>query len=103
MHHAPDQFADPGVAREVVRRTRPGGLIMMVPGTARQWARVTRVAQSQAAELGLPPLLIAADQENGTLVQRMRMPVTLPGAMVLGAAVAGERDRAQRPPPTPPS
>lgn len=89
----PISSLDPGVAREVVRRTRPGGLIMMAPGTARQWARVTRAAQSQAAELGLPPLLIAADQENGTLVQRMRMPVTLPGAMVLGAAVAGERDR----------
>lgn len=84
---------DPAAAREVVRRTRPGGLIMMAPGTAQQWQRVTRAAQAEAAELGLPPLLIAADQENGTLVRRMRMPVTLPGAMVLGAAVAGDRER----------
>ncbi|HQR79354.1 MAG TPA: glycoside hydrolase family 3 protein [Actinomycetota bacterium] len=84
---------DPAKAREVVRRTRPGGLIIMAPGTARQWAKVTRAAQAQAAQLGLPPLLIAADQENGTLVRRMRMPVTLPGAMVLGAAVAGDPDR----------
>lgn len=84
---------DPASARAVVRQTRPGGLIMMAPGTAQQWRRVTRAAQSEAARLGLPPLLIGADQENGTLVQRMRLPVTLPGAMVLGAAVAGDKER----------
>lgn len=67
----------------------------MAPGTARQWARVVRAAQSEAKRLGLPPLLIGADQENGTLVRRMRMPVTLPGAMVLGAAVAGDRTSGQ--------
>jgi len=83
---------DPGAARAVVRRTRPGGLIVMPQGTARQWRRVVRAAQSEARALGLPPLLIGADQENGTLVRRLRMPVTLPGAMVLGAAVAGDRE-----------
>lgn len=82
---------DPGSARSVVRATRPGGLIIMAPGTARQWRRVVSAAQDEAQRLGLPPLLIGADQENGTLVRRMRMPVTLPGAMVLGAAVAGDR------------
>ncbi len=84
---------DPSAARAVVRSTRPGGLIIMAPGTARQWRAVVRAAQSEARRLGLPPLLIGADQENGTLVRRMRMPVTLPGAMVLGAAVAGDADR----------
>ncbi len=84
---------DPGQARAVVRATRPGGLIIMAPGTARQWRAVVEAAQGQARQMGLPPLLIAADQENGTLVRRMRMPVTLPGAMVLGAAVAGDRER----------
>jgi beta-N-acetylhexosaminidase len=84
---------DPGTARAVVRSTRPGGLIIMAPGTARQWRKVTRAAQAQARALGLPPLLIAADQENGTLVRRMKMPVGLPGAMVRGAAVAGDAER----------
>lgn len=87
---------DPAAARALVRRTRPGGLIIMAPGTAAQWARVVKAAQAQARSLGLPPLLIGADQENGTLVRRMRMPVTLPGAMVLGAAVAGDRDRGRK-------
>ena len=87
---------DPAAARALVRQTRPGGLIIMAPGTAAQWARVVKAAQVQARALGLPPLLIGADQENGTLVRRMRMPVTLPGAMVLGAAVAGDRDTGQR-------
>jgi len=82
---------DPAAARAVVRRTRPGGLIIMPQGTARQWRRVVRAAQSEARSLGLPALLIGADQENGTLVRRLRMAVTLPGAMVLGAAVAGDR------------
>lgn len=86
---------DPASARAVVRATRPGGLIIMAPGTARQWANVVKAAQSEAKRLGLPPLLIGADQENGTLVRRMRMPVTLPGAMVLGAAVAGDREAGQ--------
>jgi beta-N-acetylhexosaminidase len=84
---------DPAAARALVRRTKPGGLILMAPGTAAQWRRVVKAAQSEARRLGLPPLLIGADQENGTLVRRMRMPVTLPGAMVLGAAVAGDRQR----------
>jgi beta-N-acetylhexosaminidase len=84
---------DPAEARSVVRATRPGGLILMAPGTASQWRRVVKAAQAEAAKLGLPPLLIGADQENGTLVRRMKMPVTLPGAMVLGAAVAGDVDR----------
>src|SRR5690606_11530280 len=57
------------------------------------WVRVVKAAQARARSLGLPPLLIGADRENGTLVRRMRMPVTLPGAMVLGAAVAGDRER----------
>lgn len=84
---------DPSEARDVVRATRPGGLILMAPGTAAQWRAVVKAAQSEAAKLGLPPLLIGADQENGTLVRRMKMPVTLPGAMVLGAAVAGDVQR----------
>ena len=74
---------DPAAARAVVRSTRPGGLIIMAPGNARQWRAVVRAAQSQAKRMGLPPLLIGADQENGNLVRRMRMPVTQPGAMVL--------------------
>jgi beta-N-acetylhexosaminidase len=81
---------DPAGARAVVRSTRPGGLIIMAPGTAKQWRAVVRAAQAQAKQMGLPPLLIGADQENGTLVRRMRMPVTQPGAMVLGAAVAAD-------------
>ncbi|HNE88751.1 MAG TPA: glycoside hydrolase family 3 N-terminal domain-containing protein [Actinomycetota bacterium] len=89
----PVSSLDPAAARTLVRQNRPGGLIIMAPGTAKQWARVVKAAQAQARSLGLPPLLIGADQENGTLVRRMRMPVTLPGAMVLGAAVAGDRER----------
>ncbi len=84
---------DPASARTVVRQTRPGGLIIMAPGTAKQWRAVAKAAQDEARQLGLPPLLIGADQENGTLVRRLNMPVTLPGAMVLGAAVAGDSRR----------
>jgi beta-N-acetylhexosaminidase len=84
---------DPSAARRLVRSTRPGGLIIMAPGAARQWRAVVRAAQAEARRLGLPPLLIGADQENGTLVRRMRMPVPLPGAMVLGAAVAADSQR----------
>lgn len=80
----------PAAARAVVKRDRPGGLIIMAPGTASQWRKVTKAAQAQARKLGLPPLLIAADQENGTLVRRMKMPVTIPGAMTLGAAVKAD-------------
>ncbi len=65
----------------------------MAPGTAKQWRAVVKAAQDEARQLGLPPLLIGADQENGTLVRRLNMPVTLPGAMVLGAAVAGDSQR----------
>jgi beta-N-acetylhexosaminidase len=81
---------DPAAARQVVRSTRPGGIIIMAPGNVRQWRAVIKAAQGEARDLGLPPLLVGADQENGTLVQRMRMPVTIPGAMVLGAAVSGD-------------
>ena len=92
----PVSSLDPAAARALVRQNRPGGLIIMAPGTAKQWVRVVKAAQSEARSLGLPPLLIGADQENGTLVRRMRMPVTLPGAMVLGAAVAGDRERGKQ-------
>lgn len=84
---------NPSEAVSVVRATRPGGLILMAPGTAAQWRAIVKAAQAEAKRLGLPPLLIGADQENGTLVRRMKMPVTLPGAMVLGAAVAGDVER----------
>jgi beta-N-acetylhexosaminidase len=75
----PVSSLDPAAARTLVRQNRPGGLIIMAPGTAKQWVRVVKAAQAQARSLGLPPLLIGADQENGTLVRRMRMPVTLAG------------------------
>lgn len=81
---------DPAEAVAVVRRSKPGGIIIMAEGTAKQWRAVVKAAQKEAARLGLPPLLVGADQENGTLVRRMRMPVTLPGAMVLGAAVSAD-------------
>lgn len=84
---------DPAAARALVREHKPGGLIIMAPGTASQWRAVVKAAQDEAQDLGLPPLLIGADQENGTLVRRMRMPVTIPGAMVLGAAAAGDQIR----------
>lgn len=84
---------DPGAAAALVRRTRPGGLIIMPRGSVGQWRAVARAAQRAARRAGLPPLLIAADQENGTLVRRLSIPVDLPGAMVLGAAVAGDRGR----------
>ena len=64
----PVSSLDPAAARTLVRQNRPGGLIIMAPGTAKQWARVVKAAQAQARSLGLPPLLIGADQENGTLV-----------------------------------
>lgn len=86
---------EPADVRDLVRRTRPGGLIIMAPGTPGQWRRVSTAAQDEAARLGLPPLLIGADQENGSVVRRLRLPVTLPGAMVLGAAIAGDPARGE--------
>lgn len=53
-------------------------------------ATLCRGLQQAAAEAGLPPLLIAVDQEGGSVE---RLPLGLPGAMALGATRSAEDAR----------
>ena len=61
--------------RELIGRLRVGGLILFTPNIAdpAQLHRLCRDCQAFAAQCGLPPLIIAVDQEGGT-VARLKAP-----------------------------
>lgn len=61
--------------RELIGRLQVGGLILFTPniGDPRQLARLCRDCQEFAAHCGLPPLIIAVDQEGGP-VARLKAP-----------------------------
>ncbi len=63
--------------REVLRHTRPGGIILFKRNaeTPEQVARLCEQAQTVATEAGGPPLFIAIDQEGG-VVTRLSPPFT---------------------------
>ena len=84
------QFDGPAItdeARAALRRIRPGGVVLFsgnIVSPGQLWA-LCRDLQAEARGLGLPPLLIAADQEGGT-VSRLPEPfVTVPSPMAQAA------------------
>ncbi|MBM4275725.1 MAG: beta-N-acetylhexosaminidase [Deltaproteobacteria bacterium] len=88
----PGPRMDP-VARELVRDLRVGGVILFarnIESPAQVW-ELNRDLQQEALAAGKRPLLIAADQEGGT-VQRLKTPFTIiPPARELGAAATPEQ------------
>jgi len=76
-----------GVARELVRDLKVGGVILFarnIESPEQVW-ELTRDLQQEALAATGRPLLLAVDQEGG-LVQRLKAPFTLiPGARDLGA------------------
>ncbi len=76
-----------GEAREAFRTIRPGGIIFFADNiTSREQlhALTTEIQEAARAE-GMPPLLIAADQEAGIVSRLPADMVTPPGAMALTA------------------
>ena len=76
-----------GAVRELVRELRVGGIILFARnlGAPEEVRELTLELQQEALAAGDPPLLIAVDQEGGT-VQRLKEPFTLiPPARELGS------------------
>jgi len=71
--------------RDLIASRALGGVTLFAKNVegAAQVAELCRGLQTAATEAGLPPLLIAVDQEGGTVE---RLPLGMPGAMSLGAA-----------------
>lgn len=79
----------PEEARGALSRYRPAGFTLFRPFNVDRPAQVRelcRALQQAAVEAGLPPLLIAADQEGGQLMAIGEGVTPLPGNMALGAA-----------------
>ena len=74
-------------AREAFREIRPGGVLFFADNiTSREQVHaLTATLQAEARRLGMPPLLIAADQEGGIVSRLPADFVTMPGAMALAA------------------
>lgn len=76
--------------REAFNRIRPGGVLFFgdnLTGRA-QIKALTAQLQEAARDEGLPPLLIAADQEGGIVTRLPADMVTVPSAMGLGTLSA---------------
>ena len=74
-------------AKRVFREVRPCGVIFFADNiTSREQVHgLTLELQREARTLGMPPLLIAADQEGGIVSRLPPGMVTVPGAMALTA------------------
>lgn len=74
-------------ARAALHEIRPGGVILFADNiTSREQIHtLTAELQAEATALGLPPLLIAADQEGGIVSRLPASMVTPPGAMAHSA------------------
>ena len=84
------RFAGPDFtaeAREAFHRMRPCGVIFFADNiTSREQVHaLTAQLQAEARSLGMPPLLIAVDQEGGIVSRLPADMVTVPGAMALTA------------------
>jgi Beta-glucosidase-related glycosidases len=80
---------------DALREYRPAGMTLFRPfnvDTPEQLRRLTAKLQAEAEKLGLPPLLIALDQEGGQLMA-IGEATPLPGNMALGAAGSTELAR----------
>jgi beta-N-acetylhexosaminidase len=87
----------PGEAREAIRKYRPAGFTLFRAfniESPEHVYRLTQALQQEARVQGLPPFLIAADQEGGQLMAIGEGTTPLPGNMALGAA--GSADLARR-------
>src|SRR5699024_10408401 len=75
-------------AREAIRAIRPAGILYFADNiTSREQVHaLSAELQAEARALGLPPLLIAADQEGGIVSRFSADFVTVPGAMALAAS-----------------
>ena len=75
-------------AREAFREIRPGGILFFADNiTSREQIHaLTAELQAEARQLGMPPLLIAADQEGGIVNRFSADFVTVPSAMALAAS-----------------
>ncbi len=93
------QFEGPELTSEVraaLRRIRPCGVVLSSANirSPEQVSALCRDLQAEARTLGLPPLLIAVDQEGGT-VSRLPEPfVTVPSSMA--QAATGDTEAAER-------
>ena len=82
---------------EALRRYKPAGITLFRPfnvDTPAQVRRLTAMLQETARAIGLPPFLIAADQEGGQLMAIGEGTTQLPGNMALGATGDPELARA---------
>jgi beta-N-acetylhexosaminidase len=87
----------PGEAVQAIRKYRPAGFSLFRAWNVENPAQVlhlTRTLQQVAREEGLPPFLIAADQEGGQLMAIGEGTTPLPGNLALGAA--GSTDLARK-------
>lgn len=87
----------PDVTVEAIRRYRPAGFSLFRAFNVEQPAQVRRLTaelQQAARATGLPPFLIAADQEGGQLMAIGDGVTQLPGNLALGAA--GSADLARK-------
>lgn len=75
-------------AREAFQEIRPAGVLFFADNiTSREQIHgLTAELQAEARELGMPPLLIAADQEGGIVSRFSADFVTVPSAMALAAS-----------------
>src|SRR5665811_2117600 len=75
-------------ARDAFRQIRPSGVLFFADNiTSREQAHaLTTDLQAEARKLGMPPLLIAADQEGGIVSRFSQDFVTVPSAMALAAS-----------------
>jgi beta-N-acetylhexosaminidase len=83
-------------AQEAIRAYRPGGITLFRSLNVEDPAQVrqlTDMLQQAARQAGLPPLLIAADQEGGQLMAIGEGTTPLPGNLALGAAGSPELAR----------
>jgi beta-N-acetylhexosaminidase len=81
--HVPQDF------REAIHSYKPAGITLFRSlniDTPQQVKHLTSELQAAAREAGLPPLLIAVDQEGGQLMTIGNGTTPLPGNMALGAA-----------------
>lgn len=86
----------PSEMRDAVRKYRPAGFTLFRAFNIDQPAQVLNLTQSlqkAAQEDGLPPFLIAVDQEGGQLMAIGEGTTPLPGNLALGAAGSPELAR----------
>jgi beta-N-acetylhexosaminidase len=76
-------------ALETFEEIRPGGVLLFADNiTSREQVHsLVERLQAQAVRLDLPPLLIAADQEGGTVSRFSNDFITMPSPMALAASV----------------